>query len=309
MYYFLNKHLLTVEDIKTAANYGGQDIFLVIPLLSESLYYEHLVPGLCNHNESLYTKMFFSGQNSIRYTDKLESCDFSIVPFKFKKDDTRIKNICDAAKKYKKTVIAFFTDDDVESYVLPENLFLYRTSVNKNSQQVNERVMPALHSDHFFGFTDYSNSISFCGQLTELRYRVIQEIQQTDIKTDFIIRRGFWAPEVGSKIKARKQYYENLLKNRYALCVRGSGNFSFRFYEALCFGRIPILIDTDISLPFSHIIDWDKHIICIKESEISALPELIKTDNRDMFENRKLWEEYFSIEGYTKNFIKEINLS
>lgn len=306
MYYFLNKHLLTVEDIKTAANYGGQDIFLVIPLLSESLFYEHLVPALCNHNESLYTKMFFSGQNSICYADNLESCDVSIVPFKFKKEDTRVRDICEAAKKYKKTVIAFSTDDDVESYVLPENLFLYRTSVNKSSCQINERVMPALHPDHFFGFIDYKNSISFCGQLTELRYRVLQKINNTGIDTDFIIRRGFWAPEVGSKIKARKQYYENLLNNRYALCIRGEGNFSFRFYEALCFGRVPILIDTDTVLPFERKIEWEKYIIRIKEDEIPELSNYIARDTRCMKENRELWETYFSVEGYTKNFYKEL---
>ena len=305
---FFNKHFLTIEDIKTAANFGGQDIFLVVPLLSESLYYEHLVPGLCNHNESLYTKMFYSGQNCISYTDNLESCDFSIVPFKFKKDDTRVKNICEAAKKYRKTVIAFFTDDDVENYVLPENLFLYRTSVNKSSRRINERVMPALHPDHFFGFIDYKNSISFCGQLTELRNRVLQKINYTGIDTDFIIRRGFWAPEVGSKIKARKQYYENLLNNRYALCIRGEGNFSFRFYEALCFGRIPILLDTDTSLPFSELIDWKKHIIFIKEERLSDLPSLLETDKRCMVDNRNLWLEYFSIEGYTKHFLKEVVL-
>lgn len=303
---FLNKHLLTIEDIKTSANYGGQDIFLVVPCLSESLYYNHLVPGLCNHNESLYTKTFFTGQNNINLAQDLERCDFSIVPFKFNKEDGRLRDICEAAKKHKKSVIAFYTDDSVESYELPENLFLYRTSVNKSNQQANERVMPALHPDHFFGFTEYNNTVSFCGQLTELRYRAIQKIQHLGINTDFITRQGFWAPEISSKIKARKQYYENLLKNRYALCMRGAGNFSFRFYEALCFGRIPILLDTDTSLPFSELIDWEKHIIFIKEERLSDLPSLLETDKRCMVDNRNLWVEYFSIEGYTKHFLKEV---
>jgi hypothetical protein len=303
---FLNKHLLTVEDIKTSANFGGQDIFLVVPSLSESLYYNYLVPGLCNHNESLYTKTFFTGHNNINLAQSLEECDYSIVPFKFNRDDSRLRDICETAKNHKKSVIAFYTDDNVESYGLPENLSLFRTSLNKNSQQVTEKVMPALHPDHFSGFTDYVNSISFCGQLTELRYRVITKLKTTNLNTDFIIRQGFWAPEVGTKIKARKQYYENFLKNRYALCIRGAGNFSFRFYEALCFGRIPILIDTDTALPFERIIDWEKHIIKIKENELTDLPNIIKNDTRCMEGNRKLWETYFSVEGYAKNFIKEL---
>lgn len=300
---FLNKQLLQITDIKTAANFGGQDIFLLVPFLSEELYYNTLVPEIGTHNESLYTKWLFTGKNIVREAN-LQDCDYTIAPFKFNIKDQRIKNICQAAKNCNKQVISFYTDDSSEIYNLPENLILFRTSLEK--QALNNRVMPALHPDHFSGFTEYQNVIGFCGQITSLRQQIIQNILQTNIKTDFIFRQGFWAPEVGSKVKARKQYYTNLLNNKYALCIRGSGNFSFRFYEALCFGRIPILIDTDTTLPFSNIIDWNKHIIFIKQDEIKNLPELLEQDKRCMHENRKLWEEYFSIEGYARNFTKDI---
>lgn len=301
----LNKQHLKTQDIETAANYGGQDIFLLAPFLSEDLYYKVLIPKLGNHNESLYTKTYFSGQQYLKQVD-VQDCDYSVIPFKFNHQDDRVLQICQEAHKNNKPVIAFYTDDYTEKITLPDNLILYRTSTNKSTIQKNERVMPALHPDHFSGFTEYQNIIGFCGQITSLRYEIIQNILQTKVKTDFIFRQGFWAPEVESKIKARKQYYTNLLNNKYALCVRGAGNFSFRFYEALCFGRIPILIDTNTTLPFSNIIDWNKHIIFIKQDEIKNLPKFLEQDKRDMYENRKLWEEYFSIEGYARNFTKEI---
>jgi len=301
----LNRQTLFERDIELSANYGGQDIFLLVPFLLESLYYNSLLVKLCNHNESLYTKWFFTGKSFIKDVE-LKNCDISVIPFKYNSTDTRVIDICSEAKKHNKKVVAFFTDDSISRYDLPKNLFLFRTSTNKSTIQENEKVMPALHPDHFSGFIDCENSISFCGQLTELRYKIVNIVQTLKLNTDFIIRQGFWAPEVSSKIKARKQYYENLLNNRYALCVRGSGNFSFRFYEALCFGRIPILIDTDTVLPFERIIDWEKHIIKIKEKELTDLPNIIKNDTRCMEGNRKLWETYFSVEGYAKNFIKEI---
>lgn len=303
--FFLNKQYLTEKDIITSANYGGQDIFLLVPFLSETIYYDTLIPNLNRHNESLYTKIYYSGKNFIEQTN-LENCNYSILPFKFDQNDKRVLQICNYAQNYNKQVIAFHTDDCTDRFSLPKNLILFKTSVNKNTIQNKERVMPALHPDHFSGFTEYQNAIGFCGQITLLRQQIIQNILQTNIKTDFIFRQGFWAPEVGSKVKARKQYYTNLLNNKYALCIRGSGNFSFRFYEALCFGRIPILIDTDTVLPFSNIIDWNKHIIFIKQDEIKNLPELLEQDKRCMHENRKLWEEYFSIEGYARNFTKDI---
>lgn len=301
----LNKQYLKTQDIETAANYGGQDIFLLAPFLSEDLYYKILIPKLGNHNDSLYTKTYFSGQQYLKQVD-LQNCDYSVIPFKFNHTDNRVLQICQEAHKNNKLVVTFYTDDNTEKISLPDNLILYRTSTNKSTIQKNERVMPPLHPDHFFGFADFEDSIGFCGQLTQLRYEIIQVLQQINVKKDFIFRQGFWAPEINSKIKARKQYYSNLLNNKYALCIRGSGNFSFRFYEALCFGRIPILIDTDTILPFKNIIDWNKHIIFIKQNELSKLPDLIKQDTRSMQENRKLWEKYFSIEGYIQNFHKDI---
>jgi hypothetical protein len=302
---FLNKELLTKEDVETAANYGGQDIFLLVPFLSENLYYNIFIPKLGNHNDSLYTKPYFSGNSFITQTT-IENCDYSVIPFKFNNKDSRVSQICDVAKKHNKSVIAFYTDDNTDNFQLPENLILFRTSITKNNIQKNERVMPALHPDHFSGFTDHCNSLSFCGQNTQLRHKIFQALQQTDIKTDFIIRQGFWAPEINSKIKARKQYYQNLINNKFALCVRGSGNFSFRFYESLCFGRVSILIDTDVVLPFSNKINWSEHIIAVKPEEIQNLPELLKQSKHDMKNNRKLWKKFFSIEGYTRNFYKEI---
>ncbi len=302
---YLNKRYLTEQDITTAANFGGQDVFLLVPFLSEELYYKALVPKICNHNESLYTKWFFTGKNFLQEKE-LVTCQYSIVPFKFDIEDQRIKTICENAKKHNKTVLAFYTDDTTKIFNLPNNLILFRTSVNKSTLQTNERVMPALHPDHFSEFTEYKNSISFCGQLTPLRYNIVSKLNDLNLPTDFIYRQGFWAPEVESKIKARKEYYTNLLCNKYALCIRGAGNFSFRFYEALCFGRIPILINTDTILPFSNIIDWNKHIIFIDEEKLHTLPDLLKNDNRSMLKNRKLWEEYFSIYGFAKNFTKEI---
>ena len=71
-------------------------------------------------------------------------------------------------------------------------------------------------------------------------------------------------------------------------------------------GRIPILIDTDTSLPFEKIIDWSKYIIKINESEIDQLPLLISKCKIHPIDVRRLWEEYFSPEGYMKNFYRDI---
>jgi hypothetical protein len=71
-------------------------------------------------------------------------------------------------------------------------------------------------------------------------------------------------------------------------------------------GRIPILIDTDTSLPFEKVIDWGKFIIKVDERELLQLPKLIKECKINSIDIRKMWEEYLSPEGYMKNFYKDL---
>jgi hypothetical protein len=296
---YLNKNSFKREDIP-----GYTEIFLLIPFLKKDIYYSDILPVLGQHNESLFTKMFYTGKQIITETD-ITNCDFSLVPFKY--DYSKILDILLEAKKNNKKTIGFYNDDNSQPITISQETILFRTSLFKSQQHFNERVFPALIPDHFINcYNCNDKSISFCGSLTELRHNVIKQIKLLPLKTDFIFRAGFWAPEINCKIKARHEYNNNLLANRYALCMRGAGNFSYRFYEALSFGRVPILIDTDTALPFSNIIDWNKHVIFIKQNEIENLPELIKQDTRSMEENRNLWVKYLSVEGYAQNFIKDI---
>ena len=56
--------------------------------------------------------------------------------------------------------------------------------------------------------------------------------------------------------QARREFLENVLGTDYTVSVRGGGNFSIRFYEALAMGRMPAFIDTDCILPFHNVVDW-----------------------------------------------------
>jgi hypothetical protein len=44
-------------------------------------------------------------------------------------------------------------------------------------------------------------------------------------------------------------YREHMRSSTYVFCPRGTENYSFRLYEALSFGRIPVIIDTDMVFP------------------------------------------------------------
>tara|TARA_Y100000588_G_C13716405_1_gene695269 strand:+ start:55 stop:576 length:522 start_codon:yes stop_codon:yes gene_type:complete len=156
---------------------------------------------------------------------------------------------------------------------------------------------------------------------TYLRKRVLDILEEVDQINTNIIRRTRYKGgliSINDDIDFLKQeFYNNIIDTDYTLCVRGTGNFSTRFYETLALGRIPIFINTDCILPFDDVIDWERHILWIELNQVQHIREIIKdfhskhttTSFRELQNNnRRLWENYFSFSGYydkLTDFLKE----
>ena len=160
-------------------------------------------------------------------------------------------------------------------------------------------------------------------------YRVralLSVLRSKKVKNNFIIRSnfGFGGPVGGlypggvKELNAsfREGYVKNIIDSDYTLCVRGYGNNSIRFFEALCCGRIPVFVNTDCVLPFDFIIDWKKYCVWIEEDEIGNIPEKVLAFHQqktpDEFKNlqieiRNIWKEYFTPEGFYKNLHLHLN--
>ncbi|MFD1294252.1 exostosin family protein [Lutibacter holmesii] len=139
------------------------------------------------------------------------------------------------------------------------------------------------------------------------RFKYLKKIEASNfIETNFIYRKKYRAgARTEDEIKKTTfEFYKNIQLNSYTFCLRGSGNFSIRFYETLAMGRIPVIIDTDIRLPLQHIIDWSKHCILVNKYNFETkLLEFHKDINEVEFKkkqqnNRELWKNYLIIENY-----------
>ena len=145
--------------------------------------------------------------------------------------------------------------------------------------------------------------------------------ERHDINTSFIIKNEFFGgaikPRTGNDYElmnnARIEYVNNMLNTDYNVCCRGNGNFSFRFYETMSCGRIPVFINTDCVLPYDFIIDYPKHIVWAEEKDIMKLPDNLcafhnKLSPAELIEAqqkcRKIWVEYLSPEGFFKNLYR-----
>ena len=121
-----------------------------------------------------------------------------------------------------------------------------------------------------------------------------------------------------TKDEARIGYLENMKNNTFILVARGAGNFSYRLYETMMMGRIPVIIDSDQVFPFENILNYDEFSIkipidsALKSSVFNTMiHEWIKNKtDEDIIniqkKNRELWIEYMSPLGWIKNFKKEI---
>lgn len=143
--------------------------------------------------------------------------------------------------------------------------------------------------------------------------------QDARIYTDFISRDkhynglGDVSPEVYQKHfeESRKTFRENILSNHYTLAPRGGGNYSYRLYEILAFGRVPVFINTDCLLPYHDTIPWKEHCIWVEEKDICELPDRIiefhqgvgiEAFKKLQYDCHVFWKEYLSLDGFFRHF-------
>ena len=134
------------------------------------------------------------------------------------------------------------------------------------------------------------------------------------LDSNFILRDEFWAGAIrdsASLARARTEYVQNMLESEYALCARGIGNFSYRLYEALCMGRIPVFVDTDCVLPLEFDVDGRDHCVWVDADDIDRIGDRVlefheSLDDDEFRERqracRQLWETRLSPAGFFASF-------
>lgn len=142
------------------------------------------------------------------------------------------------------------------------------------------------------------------------RDAIVSCLNNKKIKTDihFTTIEQSWDP-----VNGKEPFVNNVFNNQYNICVSGHGNYSFRLYEIMSAGRIPIFINTDCVLPFEEFIDWKKHVVWIEEKDADKADQFMLDFHESVSDddflklqknNRKLWEQYFSKDGFYSNLYR-----
>ena len=298
MKFYVDKSHLKQSDIELVT-----ELLFVYPLLSEQAknYIE---------NNRFWESGIFKNLNEIEYANE-KDCDYFALPFKFKdsKED-RFIEILEKSRSYGKKLICLNNDDFGGDYNVPDDVILFRTSFYASIRKNNEYTFPAFIPDlsQYSKGTSSNISVGFCGDSNRpIRKEALSELRKNKITLDHIEVFSFFQNPIANKLEGRERFLENLQNNIFILCPRGCGNFSYRLYETMSFGRIPIFINTDCILPFENSIDYRKEIVFVEEKELHLLPEKIKKycdiNNLEEKQNRckEIWSKYLSPNGFLNN--------
>lgn len=145
--------------------------------------------------------------------------------------------------------------------------------------------------------------------------------RDNSIKTNYIIRSRYsgHASDLSKAEvdKIRSEYIENILSSDVTLSPRGEGNGSQRFYEVLSLGRIPLLVDTDNSLPFEDKIPYDRFVVRVPYSERKKAGEYVKaffdgmTDEEFAVRQKEAqdyFRKYLSLNAYYRYLFVDENI-
>ncbi len=150
-----------------------------------------------------------------------------------------------------------------------------------------------------------------------LRAAALQRLaEHPGVEHRFVIRDRYRAGAATQADVDRTQdeFDANLNDGDYALCVRGVGNFSARLYEALSFGRIPVLVDTGGVLPFEDRIDWRQICVWVDPSALDQIGDLVVAAHdegdaqglRSPEALRRIWLDHLTEQGFFETLVEHL---
>lgn len=307
---------------------GGQHVPLLIP------FWGALREDPADPTRGRFDKYQAVGQDYFDIVSP-DDADVALLPAEWSAESADI--VARLSEEANGKPIAVFYCNDSDAEISVPNGIVFHTSINRSTRAANCFAMPGWSEDFVASSMGGrlplrskkdKPSIGFCGLVppepAHVRRRAIEILNGCrHLEKHFIVREHFWGSALqssgwnGRTQQVRQEFIQNLVDSDYALCMRGAGNFSYRLYEALSCGRIPVFIDTDSVLPYDHLLDWKQYCVWVDEKELDRIGEKIADFHasltpRDFMDRqlacRKLWEDWLSPEGFFRNFHRHFSM-
>jgi hypothetical protein len=210
----------------------------------------------------------------------------------------QILNNLDRTKKY----FTISQHDDAIIEILPSDTICFNAGGNRSGIPIPLicspiELKPKLNKDIF---------CSFVGSVTHpIRYSIFNVLKDN---CKYYFSNKNWTPSVD--ISDFEKFIEITSRSVFCLCPRGYGKSSFRLYECMQLGTIPVYVYDDKWIPFEDTIDWSKFSVLIHVSDINNIDSILSSYTNDKINEMQeniyyYWSNNFTMES-TFNKIKKI---
>jgi hypothetical protein len=102
--------------------------------------------------------------------------------------------------------------------------------------------------------------------------------------------------EAPSPSEYLERYVRSIEESAFVICPRGGGTSSFRLFETMMLGRVPVIVSDQMVLPSGP--RWEEFALRVPEGEVASIPALLEARRDDAAAMgglaRETWLEWFS---------------
>ena len=196
--------------------------------------------------------------------------------------------------------------DDAVQEILPPGTLSFEAGGNKNGiplplicSPIEKNLIEEVNKDIFCSFVGtISHNASARVKLYKTYY---------DDDSFYFNEPRMWTDKVQQD--HLKEFIYTTQRSIFSLCPRGYGKQSFRFYEVLQLGSIPVFIYNPEWFPFEKYINWSEFAVCLHEDEIPSLKSKLESYSEKDIQNmlkrgKEVYQEYFTMEGMSKTILR-----
>jgi len=159
---------------------------------------------------------------------------------------------------------------------------------------------------------------SFVGSITQplpgwgqISYNLRIKMLNTLTKdSKYVLKPKHWSPDIGKE--QQDLFLQITGRSKFALCPRGYGATSFRLYEAMQLGSVPVYIYyKQPHLPFSDRLDWSKIAILVEQDNIDNIDQILLNIDDIKYNEmqdyiKEIYPNYFTFNGMSESILQTL---
>jgi hypothetical protein len=263
------------------------------------------------NNLSAHDRPFYPSSYNIELVENPEEADYILLSPHPKEYINQIKNY----SKYKNKMVVWVNNDNPD-FLDDLDGVKYKFIAQPSGKKIKHITVPLVMTDHILWHLDedFKNKCRsqkkiydycFMGQVYGKR-----KVLSTLKLDNYLFRQtgSIYFMNDKQKHESIKSFLLELSKCKFAFTPRGSGSNSFRLYESLMVGTVPISTDV-IEYPFEEEANWDNFSIRGNMDSINQLISKSEKIDYVSFRNKgiEFWENYVKMDVLYDKIINTIN--